>query len=163
MQQVTRGSSPLLKWFVVLVLVLSFSLAVGCGKEAEKIISGGESTKKNKGPDPKHVANEPYNRNTKKTDAERVRDRLNDYHAYLIKGGATANPPETLEAAIAVYNKAATPMTWVNKDKWGNPYQYKAEARGKYPFTVYSMGPDGQDGTADDVFPIGDKTNRKAD
>lgn len=48
--------------------------------------------------------------------------------------------------------KWAQCMTQINDDPWGNPYKYA------YPPThnrskpdIYSMGPDGKDGTADDI------------
>jgi general secretion pathway protein G len=36
-------------------------------------------------------------------------------------------------------------------DPWGNPYQYKVPGNHGGEFDVYSMGPDGQDGTDDDI------------
>lgn len=43
-------------------------------------------------------------------------------------------------------------MEKLNEDPWGNKYQYTAEGKrnvGKYDF--WSMGPDGKDGTDDDI------------
>ena len=38
------------------------------------------------------------------------------------------------------------------KDPWGNPYQYLCPGtHNKNSFDLWSMGPDGQDGTADDI------------
>jgi len=38
-------------------------------------------------------------------------------------------------------------------DTWGHPYQYRNPGKGKTSgLEVYSMGPDGQDGTEDDVY-----------
>lgn len=33
-------------------------------------------------------------------------------------------------------------------DPWGNPYQYESEGEG---YRIWSMGPDGMDGSADDI------------
>lgn len=43
-------------------------------------------------------------------------------------------------------------METLDEDPWGNPYKYVAEGKknsGKYDF--WSMGPDGKDGTDDDI------------
>jgi general secretion pathway protein G len=38
------------------------------------------------------------------------------------------------------------------KDPWGNPYQYaNPGTHNKNGYDIWSMGPDGQDGTADDI------------
>jgi general secretion pathway protein G len=37
-------------------------------------------------------------------------------------------------------------------DPWGNPYQYQCPGKDGKDFDVFSMGPDGQAGTADDVY-----------
>jgi general secretion pathway protein G len=40
----------------------------------------------------------------------------------------------------------------VPKDPWGKPFQYRSPAKqSSEPFEVYSTGPDGQDGTQDDI------------
>jgi len=36
-------------------------------------------------------------------------------------------------------------------DPWGNPYQYKVPGNHGMDFDVWSFGPDGQDGTDDDI------------
>ena len=38
-------------------------------------------------------------------------------------------------------------------DPWGHPYQYRNPGK-RHPegFDVYSLGPDGKDGTADDIY-----------
>lgn len=40
-------------------------------------------------------------------------------------------------------------------DPWGNKYIY--EKNGNQDYTIYSVGPDGQRGTKDDVYPKGDQ------
>ncbi|MDB6074171.1 MAG: gspG1 [Verrucomicrobiaceae bacterium] len=37
-------------------------------------------------------------------------------------------------------------------DSWGHPFQYRLPDKGASDFEVYSMGPDGQDGTEDDIY-----------
>jgi general secretion pathway protein G len=41
--------------------------------------------------------------------------------------------------------------TTVPNDPWGHPYVYRCPGNTGNDFDLYSMGPDGQDGTADDV------------
>jgi general secretion pathway protein G len=44
-------------------------------------------------------------------------------------------------------------------DPWGNPYQYKYTGIKEQPFEIWSLGPDGKDGTSDDIhWPI--KSNK---
>jgi general secretion pathway protein G len=37
-------------------------------------------------------------------------------------------------------------------DPWGNPYQYQIPGKENIDFDVFSKGPDGQEGTPDDVY-----------
>jgi len=37
-------------------------------------------------------------------------------------------------------------------DPWGNPYQYQIPGKDGIDFDVFSKGPDGQEGTPDDVY-----------
>ena len=37
------------------------------------------------------------------------------------------------------------------KDPWGNPYMYDREGTGRHGFYLYSWGPDGVEGTDDDI------------
>ncbi len=46
----------------------------------------------------------------------------------------------------------------IPEDPWGNPYQYVYPGiHNKISYDVWSMGPDGQDGTADDIGNWGDE------
>jgi len=38
------------------------------------------------------------------------------------------------------------------KDPWGNPYEYSREAKVGIDYDLFSWGPDGQQGTEDDIY-----------
>ncbi|MCL2710519.1 MAG: type II secretion system protein GspG [Planctomycetaceae bacterium] len=42
-------------------------------------------------------------------------------------------------------------IEWYHVDFWGNPYQYARPGKNGRPFDIWSLGPDGISGTADDV------------
>jgi general secretion pathway protein G len=77
--------------------------------------------------------------------------------------GLTGNYPSTeqgLKALAARPSGDPQPLNWrkltegVNKDPWGRDFVYRYPGQ-KNPdsFDIYSMGKDGQPGTADDVWP----------
>ena len=43
-------------------------------------------------------------------------------------------------------------------DPWNNPYIYKQQKAANYPFTLYSLGADGQEGGEEDNTDIGYKS-----
>jgi general secretion pathway protein G len=68
--------------------------------------------------------------------------------------------PATLEALRTAPNDLPNPTKWVGPyleknvplDPWGRPYQYASP--GRYyldSYDIWSLGPDGQDGTQDDI------------
>lgn len=60
-----------------------------------------------------------------------------------------ARPPE-LPGALDELAQGDPPTTRrIPDDPWGRPYMYKPDGRGD--FAVWSVGPDGQDGTEDDI------------
>lgn len=61
------------------------------------------------------------------------------------------NYPKTLQELVSGSKKY---LKELNKDPWGNDYVYLMPGE-KYPesFDMFSMGPDGQRGTEDDVVP----------
>lgn len=61
---------------------------------------------------------------------------------------ALVQPPENVRVKKALMSDSAI------LDPWGNPFRYRNP--GKVPpraFDIWSLGPDGVDGTADDIFP----------
>jgi general secretion pathway protein G len=71
--------------------------------------------------------------------------------------------PTTAEGLKLLVENPGNMSTWTHAyldkmpiDQWGHPYVYRCPGTNGAPFDIYSMGPDGIDGTADD---IGD-TNR---
>ncbi|MDD5422532.1 MAG: type II secretion system major pseudopilin GspG [Candidatus Omnitrophica bacterium] len=67
--------------------------------------------------------------------------------------------PSTEEGVNALYEKPASATSWrgpylekKSMDPWGNTYQYKCPGvHNSATYDLYSLGKDGQDGTADDV------------
>ena len=63
-----------------------------------------------------------------------------------------------LEALVSKPSKEPIPDRWMAlmeelpKDPWGQPYKYRIPAqKSKKAYDVWSLGKDGQDGTADDM------------
>ncbi len=78
--------------------------------------------------------------------------------AYMANMGSYPSTEEGLKALKTAPEGKAT--RWkgpyiegsMPNDPWGNPYQYKYPGeRNKQGYDVWSMGPDGQSGTADDI------------
>lgn len=80
---------------------------------------------------------------------------------YRTMAGFVPSQSQGLEALAKKPSGNPAPRSWRQlmdpsalTDPWGHPYQYrnpgKKETGG---YDVYSMGPDGQDGTQDDVYP----------
>ncbi|MDB6137382.1 MAG: ral secretion pathway protein [Verrucomicrobiaceae bacterium] len=69
--------------------------------------------------------------------------------------------PTTEQGLKALWEKPTSepvPERWIalleeeKKDPWGQPYKYAYPAtKSKKPFDIWSVGRDGQDGTADDI------------
>lgn len=61
---------------------------------------------------------------------------------------ALVQPPENARVKRVLMSDSAI------LDPWGNPYRYRTPGqRSDRPFDVWSLGPDGVNGTADDIFP----------
>jgi len=62
-----------------------------------------------------------------------------------------SSSPRKLPDNLEDLAKGPSPLTEkVPNDPWGSPYIYKKE--GNRQFQIYSAGPDGSEGTEDDVF-----------
>lgn len=48
--------------------------------------------------------------------------------------------------------KGTLKMSDIEKDPWGNPYRYSNPGPNGEDYAVYSVGPDGQDGSDDDIY-----------
>ena len=85
-----------------------------------------------------------------------VSQRLDQYR---IDVGIYPNSQQGLNALLEAPSDLSQGDRWegpyiqkqIPADPWGNPYQYKLENADQ--FTVYSLGPDGQDNSEDDVIP----------
>jgi general secretion pathway protein G len=74
--------------------------------------------------------------------------------------------PTTEEGLRALVEQPSSVKNWnsqgylknVRSDPWGNPYQYRCPGQhNAKSYDLYSFGPDGQDGTADDIDNWSDK------
>ena len=84
-------------------------------------------------------------------------------HAVKLYDDNVGRPPTTdqgLMALVAVPTDLPNPAAWAgpyiedtatSRDPWGNDYQYASPGRTGRPFDIWSYGPDGIDGTEDDI------------
>ena len=80
---------------------------------------------------------------------------------YRTMAGFVPSQAQGLEALAKKPSGNPAPRSWRQLmdasallDPWGHPYQYRNPGKkNQGGYDVYSMGPDGQDGTADDVYP----------
>ena len=77
---------------------------------------------------------------------------------YESRAGRMPTTEQGLKALWEKPNSEPVPERWIalmeeeKKDPWGQPYRYAYPAtRSKKPFDIWSVGKDGQDGTADDI------------
>lgn len=80
---------------------------------------------------------------------------------YRTMAGFVPSQSQGLEAMVKKPSGNPAPRSWRPLmedssllDPWGHPFQYRNPGK-KDPtgYDVYSMGPDGQDGNQDDVYP----------
>ena len=80
---------------------------------------------------------------------------------YRTMAGFIPSQAQGLEALAKKPSGNPAPRSWRQLmdpsallDPWGHPYQYRNPGKKEVGgYDIYSMGPDGQDGTADDVYP----------
>lgn len=79
---------------------------------------------------------------------------------YKTKGGIYPTTEQGLEALVTKPSDGPQPRSYKSLikseksliDPWGNPYQYRRPGKqNPDTYDVYSLGPDGQDGTEDDI------------
>ena len=77
---------------------------------------------------------------------------------YKLNAGNYPTTQQGLQALVERPTSAPVPKRWVkvvdriNKDPWGNDYGYKFPGRkNASEFEIISKGPDGQEGTEDDI------------
>ncbi len=69
------------------------------------------------------------------------------------------NPPTSEQGLAALYNRQSDIKDWertigklVENDSWGSPFVYNSPSEDEdSAYDLYSIGPDKQDGTADDI------------
>jgi len=64
-------------------------------------------------------------------------------------GAPPAPPPPMI--ALDTWNGPYIQDRTIVVDPWGNEYRYSNPGRNKRAFDIWSIGPDGIDGTADDI------------
>lgn len=79
----------------------------------------------------------------------------------IVYEGRAGRPPTTEQGIKALWEKPTSepiPDRWIalmteeKKDPWGFPYKYEyPPKRSKKSYDIWSVGPDGQDGTEDDI------------
>lgn len=148
----TSGFSPVIRHLLVLVLVLFTAIALGCDDKKKSSgggggEGGGESSASSGGGgggEYEHVGPGERKQENETQKAERVMRQLGNY---MLGIASAEGAPEDLEAAKAALKKS-NGLNWM-KDPWGNPYNY--EKTGDSTFRIFTSGPDGQPGTADDI------------
>ena len=75
--------------------------------------------------------------------------KCKDYHdAARLWEGTRGQPPESLAAMEAPLRAGDEPFVVVEADPWGGPYVLRRDGRA---LAVWSWGPDGAEGTEDDI------------
>jgi general secretion pathway protein G len=82
---------------------------------------------------------------TAQTETGRLRTFIETY--YTVHGEL----PDELSDLAEDQNGRRAFVENISPDPWGNDYHYEKTNNGR--FQVYSTGPDGQDGTDDDIYP----------
>lgn len=129
-----------------MLLMLGLVLTLGLMGCEEKKSSGGGSSDKASGPPAEHVTGPGKTKkvSSKEEKAAKVLRQLNNYLLGITsQNGAPADLAAAKEA-LQLWHQ----VSWMN-DPWGAPYVYKKT--GDNSFEIYSLGPDGKDGTADDM------------
>jgi general secretion pathway protein G len=131
-----RGFTLMEVLLVLVILVILGSLAVG----AFTTIQGNA------------------NKNAVRAQIALFKGPLDHYHLSLNQFPTTQ---QGLEALLAAPAELENPAKWEGPyldvptlplDPWGNPYQYAAPGtHNPTRFDIWSLGPDGADGTADDI------------
>jgi general secretion pathway protein G len=77
---------------------------------------------------------------------------------YEMENGAFPTTDQGLKALMEKPTSTPTPRDWNGpylkeepKDPWRQPYQYRRPSQNNLDYDLWSLGPDGQDATEDDV------------
>jgi general secretion pathway protein G len=76
--------------------------------------------------------------------------------AFEIDNGRYPTQDEGLQALVTNPGNLPDWHAYLDKlpmDPWGHPYQYHCPGQNGQDFDVYSLGPSGQDGAADNIYP----------
>ncbi len=79
-------------------------------------------------------------------------------NTYKLNAGSAPTTAQGLQALVSKPSSTPIPKRWtqlateIPLDPWQNPYQYRNPGKqDASTFEIYSKGPDGQDGTEDDL------------
>ena len=94
-------------------------------------------------------------------------NRLNTYNYIMVLRDAAERysydvnqAPPDLIALLQAPDEIPNPASWAGPyiresatsvDVWGNPFQYRRPGNDGRPFDIWSFGPDGMDGTGDEI------------
>lgn len=77
---------------------------------------------------------------------------------YEMENGAFPSTEQGLKSLMEKPTSAPVPRDWSGpylkedpKDPWGNQYQYRRPSQNNLDYDLWSWGPDGKDGTEDDI------------
>ncbi|MDX9720024.1 MAG: type II secretion system protein GspG [Myxococcota bacterium] len=130
----------------LLATLCSFLLLSGCEKSSSSSGGGTQPAAAASEGNHQHVA--PSKNKTVETDREKAARVARQLASYLMPEASSNGAPADLEAAKAALKVQS--VSWA-KDPWGNPYAYVKT--GDSTFEVYSLGPDGQPDSGDEIRP----------
>lgn len=149
---VSDGVIPhrVLRFLLVLVSVLLLA-CVGCDEKKSSGSGGGSGGGGGGGASPSNQVQGPTKGGPKaKTSEQKAQKVLNQLNNYLLAIVSAQGAPADLDAAKQAVRETNS-LSWP-KDPWGKPYVYSKTGEGSYD--LFSAGPDGRDGTADDIRPL---------
>ena len=71
--------------------------------------------------------------------------------AFAVKTGTYPDTGEGLQVMVNPGSGLQPFMESIPDDPWNNPYQYRSPGNDGRAFDIWSYGPDGQEGTEDDI------------
>lgn len=83
-------------------------------------------------------------------------------HIYQLEVGKFPTNDQGLDALVEDpgvdgWNGPYLEQKNIPKDPWGNPYEYTTEAKRGIDYDLYCWGPDGAQGTEDDIYASGEE------
>ncbi len=142
------GSVRRVLWYVLMLVALLVLAAAGCDSR-KSTSSSGETGGKRAPSEVEQSVGPGKTKEAEGVDAKAQR-LVRQLHNYLLGVSSEHGAPADLDEARAKLREMYQ-FNWPQKDPWGNGYVYRQT--GPSTFEVFSLGPDGIEGTADDIFP----------